>query len=247
MRTHTPNLKDLQFAQFCFGETTYSPMRSRPFKVSEYSIEEFKKIIIVAIENNWQIHEHSLQEVKVEQMLDVLEEIAVDHPKMKDLRFTIAHTNGMSKESIKRAMDLNLLFAIHSTSRLMNKQGYEVGLKPPPAKDINESGGLWGLGSDGTTMASPNPFHTIGWIVSGNIITGENSLHQTVSREDALRAHTTNNAYLLFKETQLGSLEKGKRADLVVLNKDYMTVEEDEIKNLYSVMTVVDGKIVYGF
>lgn len=245
LRTHTPNLKDLQFAQFCFGETTYPPMRSRPFKVTEEDIEEFKKIIITAIENNWQIHEHSLQEVKVVQMLDVLEEIVVSHPKMKELRFTIAHTNGMSKESIKRAMDLDILFAIHSTSRLMDKRGYEVGLKPPPARDINELGGLWGLGSDGTTMASPNPFHTLGWVVSGHTITGENLMHQSVSREDALRAHTANNAYLLFKENQLGSLEKSKRADFVVLNKDYMTVEKKNIENLYSVMTVVDGEIMY--
>lgn len=247
LRTHTPNLKDLQFAQFCFGETTYAPMRSRPFEVSEDDIVEFNKIIITAIENNWQIHEHALQEVKVEQMLDALEEIVVDHPKMKALRFTIAHTNGMSKESIKRAMDLDMVFAIHSTSRMMNKQGYEVGLKAPPAKDINALGGLWGLGSDGTTMASPNPFHTLGWIVSGNTITGENLMHETVSREDALRAHTTNNAYLLFKENQLGSLEKGKRADFVVLNKDYMTVEKNEIENLYSIMTVVDGEIMYEY
>lgn len=70
-------------------------------------------------------------------------------------------------------------------------------------------------------------------------------MHQSVSREDDLRAHSTNNAYLLFKENQLGSLEKGKRADFVVLNKDYMTAEKKEIENLYSVMTVLDGKIMY--
>tara|TARA_R110002126_G_scaffold291410_1_gene452201 strand:+ start:2487 stop:4151 length:1665 start_codon:yes stop_codon:yes gene_type:complete len=243
--TNTPNLKDLQFAQFCFGETTYPPMRSSPFQVAEEDLEQFKKIIIAAVENDWQIHEHSLQELKVEKMLDVLEEVAEEYPKMKELRFTIAHTDGMSKESIQRAIDLEMVFAVHSTSRLMTKKQHEDGLMPPPASDINELGGLWGLGSDGTTVASPNPFHTIGWIVSGNNISGEHLMTQTVSREDALRAHTSNNAYLLFKENNLGSIEKGKRADIIVLNKDYMTVPKGEIKNLYSVMTIVDGRIMY--
>ena len=246
LNNHTPNLKDLQFAQFCFGETTYPPMRTSPFQVSEEEVAKFKQIIIAAIENNWQIHEHSLQEVKVQQMLDVLEEVVVEYPKMKDLRFTIAHTDGMSKESIQRAMDLEMVFAVHSTSRLMTKTQHEAGLKPPPARDIQALGGLWGLGSDGTTVASPNPFHTIGWIVSGNNISGEHFMTQTVSREDALRAHTANNAYLLFKENQLGSLEAGKQADFVVLTRDYMTIPAEELANLSSLLTVVDGKIVYG-
>lgn len=247
LQTHSPNYDDLQFAQFCFGETTYAPMRSRPFQISDEELDVFKNIINTAIENDWQIHEHALQEKKVQQMLTALEEVMEDRPKMKDLRFTIAHTDGMSKNSIQRAIDLNMVFAVHSTSRLMTKKQYELGIKPPPARIINEFGGLWGLGSDGTTVASPNPFHTIGWIVSGKNIADKPYMTQTVSREDALRAHTISNAYLLFKENQLGSLEKGKRADFVVLNKDYMTVEEEEIKNLFSVMTVVDGNIMYEF
>lgn len=245
LETHTPNYRGLNFAQFCFGETTYSPMRKSPFQISDEDIAEFKKIIITAIENNWQIHEHSLQEIKVQQMLEIFEEIAEEYPKMKDLRFTIAHTDGMSKESIQRAIDLEMVFAVHSTSRLMTKKKYDDGVMPPPAKNINELGGVWGLGSDGTTVASPNPFHTLGWIVTGNNISGDNLMKQTVTREQALRAHTATNAYLLFKEKQIGSIEKGKRADLIILNKDYMKVPNQEIKNLNSLMTIIDGEIVY--
>ena len=84
--------------------------------------------------------------------------MAESYPEMKDLRFTIAHTNGMSEESIQRAINLNMVFAVHSSSRLMSKKRYEGGAKPPPVKKINEMGGIWGLGSDGTTVASPNPF-----------------------------------------------------------------------------------------
>lgn len=73
----------------------------------------------------------------------------------------------------------------------------------------------------------------------------ERNFSETVNREDALRAYTNSNAHLPFKENQLGSLEKGKRADFIVLNKDYMTVSEEEINDLCSIKTVIDGKIRY--
>ena len=70
--------------------------------------------------------------------------------------------------------------------------------------------------------------------------------NQTVSRKDALIAHTRSNAYFLFQEKNLGSIEKGKLADFVVLDRDYMTVPLDEIRDIRPVMTVVDGKTVFG-
>jgi predicted amidohydrolase YtcJ len=66
-----------------------------------------------------------------------------------------------------------------------------------------------------------------------------------ISREDALRMTTINAAYLGFEETKKGSIEVGKLADIAVLTGDFMTVPEDEIKNLESAVTIVDGKVVY--
>ena len=87
--------------------------------------------------------------------------------------------------------------------------------------------------------------HTLGWAVSGRSGSGQVTLVDTVSREAALIAHTRTNAYTLFREDDLGSLEPGKLADFVVLDRDYLTVPEEEIEDLYSVMTVVGGKIAY--
>jgi len=66
-----------------------------------------------------------------------------------------------------------------------------------------------------------------------------------ISREDALRMTTINAAYLGFEETKKGSLEVGKFADIAILTGDYLTVPEDEIMNLRSHVTIVDGKVVY--
>ena len=58
-------------------------------------------------------------------------------------------------------------------------------------------------------------------------------------------AHTRKNAYLVFQEDNLGSIQPGKLADLLVLDRDYLTVPADQIKNIKPVMTMVGGRIVY--
>jgi predicted amidohydrolase YtcJ len=70
-------------------------------------------------------------------------------------------------------------------------------------------------------------------------------LKQTITREEALIAHTRANAPFLFREGNLGSLAPGKYADLLVLDRDYLTVPADEIKDIKPVLTMVGGKIVY--
>lgn len=239
LQTYRPDVDGLRYSQFGYGETVYAPMRGQPFVVSDEDKQHFQNIVTTAIKHQWQLHEHTMREPKLQLMLDLLEPIAKEYPSFKDQRFTIAHTNSISPTSIQRAIDMYMVFAVHSVSRLLSN------IPTPPVQRIHEMGGMWGLGSDATVVASPNPFHTLGWVVSGLNITGKKNLEDTVRREDALRAHTANNAYILFKEDHLGSLEAGKQADFVVLDQDYMHIPARDISSLRSEMTVIEGRIVY--
>ena len=67
-----------------------------------------------------------------------------------------------------------------------------------------------------------------------------------LSREEALIAHTRSNAWLMFQEGYTGSIRPGLRADLVVLDRDYLTVPPDEIKDIRPVATIVNGSVVHG-
>jgi len=244
LQARTPDLTGLRFAQFGWGESTYGPMRAQPWNISAEDLDHYEAIALAAAEHGWQMHEHSMRDEKISDMLSVFE--AVDETRsIEDLRWTIAHTNGISPESIARANELGMVFAVHSSSRLATPEALARGASSPPIRSIHESGGVWGLGSDATTVASPNPLQNIGWAVSGLSPAGATILSETVSREAALTAHTRTNAYLLFREDHLGSLEPGKLADFVVLDRDYLTVPVDEIKNLRSVMTVVGGDVVF--
>ena len=245
MQNNEPDNLGLRFARFGYGETVYRPMRANPFELSNEDKQNFKNILIAAVENGWQINEHTTQDLKAKTMLDIIAEVAETHPQVLDMRFTIDHTNGISPATIEQGKELGMVFATHSSSRNLTPARFEAGVTQPPIRTINELGGIWGLGSDSTTSNSPNPFHTIGWVVTGQSASGKKTFNETVSREEALVAHTRTNGYILFREDHIGSLEVGKLADFAVLNDDYMTVPETEIKNLHSVMTVVEGEVVY--
>jgi hypothetical protein len=114
-----------------------------------------------------------------------------------------------------------------------------------PLRKIQDSGIVFGLGTDATIVSHYQPFVTLGWAVSGLDLAGNRVLDETLTREEALIAHTRANAYLFFQEDHLGSLEAGKHADLVVLDRDYMTVPAAQIKAVRPTMTMVGGRVVY--
>jgi hypothetical protein len=77
-------------------------------------------------------------------------------------------------------------------------------------------------------------------------LNGEIVMRQTLTREEALIAHTRSNAYLMFQESNVGSLKPGLLADMLVLDRDYLTVPVEQIKDIRPVATIVGGRVVYG-
>jgi predicted amidohydrolase YtcJ len=128
---------------------------------------------------------------------------------------------------------------------MMKKVHGEQAQHMPPLRLVQESGVPWGLGSDATAVAPANPFYTLGWAVTGKMLNGTIVNTDTITREQALIAHTRSNAAFLFEEANLGSLAPGKYADLLVLDRDYLKVPADEIKDIRPLMTMVGGRIVY--
>ena len=81
--------------------------------------------------------------------------------------------------------------------------------------------------------------------VTGKIVDGTVINRQPVSREDALIANTRGSAGTIVQEHNLGSIAPGKMADLVVIDRDYLTIPADQIKDIKSVITMVGGRVVY--
>ena len=116
----------------------------------------------------------------------------------------------------------------------------------PPFRTIFDHGIQVGMHGDGVHIAPLNP-----WLHIYYAVTGLNSLGdpvnpgQQLTRAEALQLFTRNNSWFLRMEDKIGTIEPGKLADLAILDRDYFTVPDADIKKLRSVLTIVNGKIVH--
>ena len=199
-----------------------------------------------AAKNGIPIQIHSTMPWNIEGQLKQVEALSKDVP-MRHLRWAFMHMEGVTPDQVDRMKKLNMFIAVNprgvisgeSFKRIHGEKGWTF----PPLKYIQESGISWGFGTDAFEVNQYRPFTTLQWAVTGQMVGGLQVLRTPVTREQALIAHTRSNAFLFFRENDLGSIQPGRLADLVVTDKDYLTVPANQIKDLKSIMTIVGGKI----
>jgi predicted amidohydrolase YtcJ len=184
----------------------------------------------------------------IEAFLNEYESINKERP-IKGLRWSFSHLDQVSEAQLERMKKLGMTAQIHSRpliqGALMHKVHGDKAWDMPPFRRIQDSGIHWGLGSDATAVTTSNPFYTLSFAVTGRMVGGRPVNRQTITREEALIAHTRSNALFLFQEGNLGSLAPGKYADLLVLDRDYLTVPDSEIKDITPLVTMVGGRVVH--
>jgi predicted amidohydrolase YtcJ len=195
-----------------------------------------------------QIFIHTTMEWTVEEQLKQVEAIAEEMP-MRHLRWTFMHMEGVTPNQLERMRRLGMYVGVHprgviSGAAWIRRHG-ERAHAMPNLKAIQDSGIMWGFGTDAFEVNQYRPFQTLGWAVTGKMVGGKVTMKYPISRQDALIAHTRRNAYFFFRENDLGSIQTGRLADMVVLDRDYLTIPADDIKNIKPVMTIVGGRIVY--
>jgi predicted amidohydrolase YtcJ len=191
---------------------------------------------------------HTVTEQQVEGHLREVEKIAKDI-NIRGHRWAFMHMEGVNQNQIERMKALNMFIAVHpretvSGGFLHRAQG-DKAFAMPPLREIQDSGIMWGLGTDAFEVNQYRPFQTIHWAVTGKMVGGTVVNTHTVTREQALIAHTRSNAFLFFRENDLGSIQKGRFADLVVIDRDYLTIPADQIEQIKPVLTMVGGKIFF--
>jgi predicted amidohydrolase YtcJ len=116
----------------------------------------------------------------------------------------------------------------------------------PPFRTIVDHGIQVGMHGDGVHIAPLNPWLHIHFATTGVNSFGDRvNADQQITRQEGLRLFTRGNSWFLKMEDKIGSIETGKLADLTVLDRDYFTVPDAEIRKIRSVLTVVDGRVVH--
>jgi predicted amidohydrolase YtcJ len=216
-------------------------------------------IVRTAVESKLQFTAHSVGDGAVHTLLETYAEIDKTLP-VRPTRPCITHSNFMSKEAVEMLPRLGVVVDIQPAwlyldTRTLTKQfGYDRLRYFQPLKSIFEAGGIAGGGSDhmqkigSFRSVNPyNPFLGMQTAITRKARWYDGQLHpeEALSREQAIRFYTANNAYMIFREHQVGSLEPGKLADLIVLDTDLLTCPEDKIRDTKVLRTYLNGKMVY--
>ena len=235
-----------------FGESVYTPLHDPMFALKSDPKPEqlalWRKMAMEIAKAGLPLHVHAELHNTIDAFLDQIEAVNKEYP-IRNLRWTLAHINQINLAQLERMKNLGMYAAVHPwaviNGGIMHEGFGEGAYDMPPLATIQSSGIVWGLGTDATAANQYLPFTTLYFAVTGKMPGGMKVIRQTISREDALIAHTRKNAFLVFQENQLGSIQPGKLADLVVLDRDYLTIPADQIKDIRPVMTMVGGRVVH--
>jgi predicted amidohydrolase YtcJ len=221
--------------------------------------DRLRAMVRAAAEAGLQFTAHCVGDAAVQALLDVYAELEPQMP-LRLTRPCISHSNFMSREAVEQAAQLGVLLDIQPAwlyldSRTLVKQfGYDRLRYFQPLHSIFAAGGIAGGGSDhmqkiGSLRSNNpyNPFLGMATAITRRARWYEGRLHpeEAISREQALRFYTLNSAKILFLDDVAGSLEAGKLADLVVLDRDLLACPEDQIASTQVLQTYLGGKLVF--
>lgn len=227
-------------------------MEPRPV-LAKMMERELTSAITMFAKNKWPFRIHATYDESITRFLDVFEKVDKEYPFLHEVRWIIDHAETVSDANLQRIKEMGGGIAIQCRMMFqgdyfVERYGAEKAERTPPVRKMLDMGIPVGLGTDGTRVSSYNPIVALYWAVSGKTWAGTTlyPAANRMTRMEALKLATSGSAWFTGEEEQKGTIEKGKYADLAVLATDYFSIPEEEIKTMESVLTIVNGKAVYG-
>ena len=219
--------------------------------------EQLKVVVEEAAKRKWQVTAHTAGEGAMDVLLDAYEFVDRLTP-IKEMRYCITHANFPSAFNLERCKKLGVCADVQP-AWLFKDGGTLLKVLGPERMRWFQPYKSWldhttvGGGSDHMLRYDPldstNPWSPwLGiWVAVTRTLErgGVHEPNEALTREQALRLYTINNAYLHREEGEKGSLEVGKLADLIVTDRDPLTCPADDLRDTKVLLTVVGGKIVF--
>ena len=204
----------------------------------------------VLAKHQWPIRIHATYNESISRMLDVFE------PVFKETgykaRWCIDHAETITSQNIARIKAMGGGIAVQNRMAFAGeifaeRYGKEAAASAPPLRQMLDAGIPLGAGTDATRVSSHNPWLSLYWMVTGKTVGGTQlaSPENRLTREEALRLYTVGSAWFSGEETVKGRIAPGQLADFAVLSSDYFKVPEEQIRNIESSLTVMNGEVVF--
>ncbi len=214
---------------------------------------DIRTVADAALEAGYQVATHAIGDRANREVLDVYQAEFTAHPDAKDLRWRIEHVQHLDPQDIPRFGKLGVIASMQSIHECSDAPYVVKRLGEQRARDgayawhsLIASGALIANGTD-VPVEDEDPIPNFYCAVTRRSKKDGVPFYpeQAMSREEALKSYTWNNAYATFMEEKLGSLKVGKLADITVLSQDILTVPEADIPATKVLYTIVGGKVIY--
>ncbi|MDI9273495.1 amidohydrolase [Stenotrophomonas sp. PFBMAA-4] len=212
---------------------------------------ELHDVVKLLVEKRWPFRIHATYDESITRILDVYEQVNREVP-FDGLHWFIDHAETITPRNIERIRALGGGIAVqhrmaYQGEAFVERYGVQAARHTPPVKRMLAEGVPVGAGTDATRVASYNPWVALSWLVTGRTVGGlalygdENLLE----REQALRLWTQGSAWFSGDEAVKGTLKQGQLADFILLSADFFRVDDAQIADITSLLTVVGGRIVH--
>ena len=212
--------------------------------------EELRRLTVKAHMAGLRVSIHSIGDRGIDHALDAIEEAQRLKP-IPDMRHRIEHNSLCTPRQLKRIKELGVTPSSSIGYMWGLGDDYAENFGPERVRWLHPHRSMIGLGiiSGGNSdypVSDGNPLVQIYEAVTRRTMTGRVvGPEEAITVEEALRLYTWNGAYLGKEEHIKGSIEPGKYADIVVLDRDILSVPPEEIKDIKVLITIVDGRIVF--
>ncbi|MFF7080976.1 amidohydrolase [Streptomyces lavendulae] len=223
----------------------------RPDLADDYEAE-FEQAVRLLMENGWGFRLHATYDETIRRDLAVFEKLAAEGLFPAGNRWLFDHAETVRDDSLDRIAALGGSLSVQNRMSFqggvfLDRYGAAAASRTPPVRAMLDRGLTVAAGTDATRVSSYNPWVALHWLVTGRTV-GGTALRppaELLDRQEALGLYTRGGARLTGEEDVKGVLREGCYADLAVLSQDYLTVPEEVIPDIESVLTVVGGRIVH--
>src|SRR6516165_6612735 len=207
---------------------------------------ELTRVVRLLAEHRWPFRLHATYDESITRFLDVFEAVNREVP-FNGLRWFFDHAETVTERNLERVRALGGGIAVqhrmaYQGEYFIDRYGADAARHTPPIGRMLQMGIPVGAGTDATRVASYNPWVSLYWLVAGKTVGGAPLYAEAnrLSREEALRLYTQGSSWFSGESGRKGAIAIGQLADLAALTEDYLSVPEEKIKGIESVLTIVD-------
>ena len=213
--------------------------------------DELEQVVRVLAAKRWPWRLHATYDESIGRALDVFEKVDRDIP-LAGIHWFFDHAETVSDRNLERIAKLGGGIAVqhrmaYQGEYFVERYGAQAAERTPPIRRMLEMGINVGAGTDATRVASYDPWNALYWLSTGKTLGGMRLYPggNTVDRATALELYTRANGWFSNEIGLKGQIKPGQLADFAVLSDDYFSVPEERIRQIVSLLTVVNGKVVY--